>query len=157
MTISFVMQRIYDMAQGQIAGISTVYQTIPQVVQDSELPCLIPWPGPNVNSYQDDIMGEDQFESVRRYDLIVLYSRPNVATPGETQIGIEALIDTVITFFIARPGLTLVGQAAPQTMVLNTKVTGDQGIETIEYAKQPYLGFRLALEVQEIVDIAYVD
>ena len=156
MTLSFVMQRIHDMAQGKIAGLTTVYQTIPQVVQDSELPCMITWPGPNTNHYQDPELGEDMVETVRNYDLIILYSRPNVATPGETQLSVEALFDTVNNFFIQRPGLVLGGET-PETATLNSKVIGDQGIENIEYAKQPYLGFRLTLEVMELIEIAYQD
>lgn len=156
MTVSFVMQRIYDMANGQIAGLNRVYQTIPQVVQDSELPCLITWPGPNTNDYQSVDLGVDMVETIRTYDLIVLYSRTNVATSGETQIGIEPLFDAVNNFFIQRPGLWLTSQVQPD-VTLNSKVTGDRGFEQIEYAKQPYLGFRLTIEVQELIDIAYQD
>lgn len=147
MSISTVCDRLATLAS-QIPGVVHAFADVPDSLVETDLPAVIPLPGPN--QIDDQEAGADFFASERDYDLY-LYVAPagSGVVPGEIERRCKAFIDPFVSFFMARPSLGRL------TGVQNAVLITDSGVTALQFGQDVYRGVRFTLHVSEIVTRTY--
>ena len=142
-----------------IDGVQKVFDKIPRVVQDAELPAVIILPGEA--TYDTDAPGDNDVLITRTYRMLLLVFNAGLGTEGKAQTAAEPFFDRVRDYFLARPGLELYGAADPQVVEYNARLLSDSGFIYQAYPggtnSPEYGAIEFRQQVQTWASVVYQD
>jgi hypothetical protein len=129
MTVTWITTRLSDMYQ-LIPGITTGFSYVPRILTEDKLPAVIIEPGAGI--YNVGATGESEVLVEREYRATLFYDLAAFGTESQSEVGLLALIDTIMLYFLGRPGLELDTQN-PEQVVFNARILRDSGFNIRDY------------------------
>lgn len=133
-----------------ITGTKVAYQSAPNTINPTDMPCWVNLTGEGV--YDPQVEGFDGVYETRNVRMLFFAAPRASGTPGEAENLCGPFFSRVRDFFLARPGLSYIGPGGVPTYdnlpgVMNALVTGDSGTSILTFADVPYFGIEFRLTV----------
>lgn len=159
MTVSTTTQRLAAM-YALIPGINKTFAYIPRILSPAQLPAVIIEPGEA--SYDMFMESPDTVMETRVYRGNFFFDLALFGTEQQTESGVLPLIDSIIDYFLQRPGLELDGATEPQVVVFDSTMLRDGGFVRIDYPAggdkvTTFGGFVFSHQVRELRRNAFKD
>lgn len=124
MTISTTTQRLAAM-YALIPGINKSFAYVPRILSPAQLPAVIIEPGEA--SYEIAPQGFDMVMETRIYRGNMFWDKALFGTEQQLESSLLPLIDSIIDYFLQRPGLELDTADDPQVVVFDSTILRDSG------------------------------
>lgn len=161
MSISTTTQRLAAMYR-LIPGINTkgVFAYVPRIITPAQLPAVIIEPGEA--NYEIAPQGFDMVMETRIYRAHFFFDLALFGTEQQLEKGVLPLIDSIIDYFLQRPGLELDTADEPQVVVFDSTMLRDSGFIQKDYptgntTNDTFGGFVFYHQVRELRRNAFKD
>jgi len=159
MSISTTTQRLAAM-YALIPGINKTFAYVPRILSPAQLPAVIIEPGEA--SYDIAAQGFDMVMETRVYRGHFYFDLALFGTEQQLESTLLPLIDSIIDYFLQRPGLELDTADDPQVVVFDSTLLRDSGFIEKQYpsgndTSKTYGGFVFYHQVRELRRNAFKD
>lgn len=159
MTIATTTRRLADM-YALIPGVSKSFAYVPRILSPAQLPAVVIEPGEA--SYEIAPQGFDMVMETRIYRAHFYFDLALFGTEQQLESTLLPLIDSIIDYFLQRPGLELATADEPQVVVFDSTILRDSGFIEKQYPSgndtpKTYGGFVFYHQVRELRRNAFKD
>ncbi len=145
-TMQQVRERLAEI-QRTVTGVKRAYAWAPQALPDGDLPLFCTFTGPATVA----LLSETLLEETRTWLMRLYVKNVQAGIDGEAEKMVDEFLLSVRDAFLSHPllGNGVLDAALP--FVKRAAWMGDNGIQVLTYAGQPYLGAEFRLNLIAIV------
>lgn len=158
--LAAMYQLLLDNTAGITPNVKRAFPYIPRILSPAQLPAVVIEPGEA--SYEIAPQGFDMVMETRIYRAHFYFDLALFGTETQLESMLLPLIDSIIDYFLQRPGLELDGADEPQIVVFDSTLLRDGGFTQKEYptgnsTSSIFGGFTFYHQVRELRRNAFKD
>jgi hypothetical protein len=147
-TLQQVRERLAEI-QRTVTGVKRAYAWAPQSLPDSDLPLFCTFTGPATVT----MLAETLLEETRTWLMRLYVKNVQAGVDGEAEKAVDEFLLSVRAAFLAHPLLGNGNKDSTLAFVERAAWMGDNGIQVLTYAGQPYLGAEFRLNLVTIIPV----